>query len=195
MFQTSYKDEAIELIKWGEYNPLASTVLISTRDFFWADGSTGIPSDTRSEDWSCPFSDKDVKLSHVGIGITSAICYSILIMAIITSLFIWRKFWQLNVIPLSKRVEFSQSDLVLVLGMIIEFFQYITTGPNFSQYALLLHLIGNILAADLEEILDLKDGLFWSVVNIGISLTGLMMIFSLFKISKLEDRFPKDYSV
>ena len=50
--------------------------------------------------------------------------------------------------------------------MCIEFFQYITTGPDFSEYAFSLSVIGNTLAADVEEIVDLKDGLFWVVVNV-----------------------------
>ena len=53
---------------------------------------------------------------------------------------------------------------MLSLGISIEFFQYITTGPDFSTFALPLHVIGNTLTADVEELIDLKDGLFWIVV-------------------------------
>ena len=54
------------LVKFGEYNPLGAQALKYSRDWFWADDSTSIPSDTRSEDWDCPFDDKDIEDSTIG---------------------------------------------------------------------------------------------------------------------------------
>ena len=55
---------------------------------------------------------------------------------------------------------------MVLAGMLVEFFQYITTGPPFEDYSFEIHVIGNTLSMDLEEVLDLRDGLFWIIVNV-----------------------------
>ena len=69
--------------------------------------------------------------------------------------------------------------------MIIEFLQYIAEGPDFSEYILLIYVIASTSAADIEEIIDLKNGLFWVVVRVCIAATGIMMLLYLFKVTKL----------
>ena len=106
---------------------------------------------------------------------------------------IWRRFWNVKILPLKNRVEFSQADLLLTVTIAIEFFQYITTGPDFSPYAYSLSVIANTLAMDIEEVVPLHNGLFWILVNICICLTGAIMILYLFNVTKLESRHPTVY--
>ena len=75
----------------------------------------------------------------------------------------------------------------------IEFFQYITTGPDFSAYAYSLSVIANTLAMDIEEVVPLHNGIFWILVNICIALTLAIMILYLFNVTKLESRYPYIY--
>jgi hypothetical protein len=94
----------------GTYNPLASTVL-QLNKFVWPNGDTETPTDTFVEDNDCPFSDDDVEGSKFGVIIGMVTCFTLLAVLVIISLFIWRKFWNFNVLPLNYRAPISQSDL------------------------------------------------------------------------------------
>ena len=78
----------------------------------------------------------------------------------------------------------------MTVTIFIEFFQYITTGPDFSGYAYVLSIFANTLAMDIEEVVPLHNGLFWVLVNICVSLTGAIMILYIFNVSKLDSRYP-----
>lgn len=92
-------------------------------------------------------------------------------------------------------MEYSSADLLLTVTLVIEFCQYITTGPDFSQFAYALYVIGNTLSADLEEIVILKDGLFNMVVDVCMGLTALLVILYIFKVSGIKKRYPNNYYV
>lgn len=98
-----------------------------------------------------------------------------LFITILITIKIWRSSWNIHILPLTERSEFSQSDIMLAVGMFIEFLQYITTGPDFSDYARALYIIGTTVCVNLEEVLDLRNGFFFLVVEICIALNGLMI--------------------
>ena len=41
--------------------------------------------------------------------------------------------------------------------------------------------------------MDLKDGLFWILVNVCIGLTGIMMLLYLFKLTNIAQKYPENY--
>jgi hypothetical protein len=155
-------------VKVGLYNPLSAKRFSFFRDppFQWADGGSKTPRDIRGQDWECPFDESKVEPSRDGRLLASAICFSIFVASLVICAVVWRNYWNYSVRRLQQRVEFSQSDIIVCGSMIICFFQYITNGPDFSSFAYSIHVIGNTLCADLEEIVDLKDGYFWIVTNI-----------------------------
>ena len=83
LYQTEFKNDIIELIPFAAYNPLDEELFRFTGDYFWADGSTSVPSDSFSESWDCPFSPDDVEPSPTGQEITSVICGTILLISLI----------------------------------------------------------------------------------------------------------------
>jgi hypothetical protein len=102
------------------YNPLA-TIVLQLADFVWPDGSTKTPGDTFVTDNDCPFSDDDVKQSKTGVMIGFCICFSIILIMIVSSVVIWKKYWNFNALPLNYRAPYSQSDLQHIATMVIEF--------------------------------------------------------------------------
>ena len=69
--------------------------------------------------------------------------------------------------------------------MMTEFLQYLGEGPDFSAYAYELCVIASLAAADIEEVIELKDGLFWNVVTACFAMTGVMMVLYLFKVTNM----------
>ena len=45
--------------------------------------------------------------------------------------------------------EISFNDLVLMVMIIIEFFQYVSTGPDFKSLSEVLHSISIVIAVDI----------------------------------------------
>jgi hypothetical protein len=149
----------------GTYNPLASTVL-ELADFTWPDGSKETPSDRFTEDHECPFDDDDVTSSKFGVMIGMITCFTLLAIMIVTSLFIWRKYWNFNVIPLNYRAPISQSDLQQVVTMGLEFVQSMSLGPSIKSLNYTLWYLGMMCQVDLSNVIDMKEGTFWVLINI-----------------------------
>ena len=83
--------------------------------------------------------------------------------------------------------------MLLSVTIVIEFCQYITTGPDFSGYAYVLSIFSQLLAIDIEEVLPLHDGIFWILTDICVYLTGAILILYFFHITKLDKKYPDVY--
>jgi hypothetical protein len=167
----------------GFFNPLSATV-VSLSDLVWPGGSKDPPTDLFVDDWDCPFSDDDVTTSNFGALVGVLMCVAILMILVVATALIWKKFWNRRAIDLITRVPFSQSDLQHILTMIIEFVQVSAMGPNIKSLSYSLYVVGMALNVDLSDLLDLKNGVFWFIVNAFLGLVGLYII--LFTLNQLK---------
>jgi hypothetical protein len=171
----------------GFYNPLSTTV-VSLSNLVWPGGSKEAPADLFVEDWDCPFSDDDVSTSNFGTLIGVLMCSVILMILLLATLMIWKKFWNRKALDLADRVPFSQSDLQHILTMIIEFVQVSAMGPSIKSLSYSLYVVGMAMNVDLSDLLDLKNGVFWFVVNAFLGLVFLyILLFALNHLKVLEN--------
>jgi hypothetical protein len=106
------------------------------------------------------------------------------------TLIIWRRFWRVEVQPLEQRVEFSQSDIMLVFSIIIDAMQYIAMGPNISAWAYMLFFIGSAASMNLDDFIDLKNGVFWIAIDVTFGVSFLLLLLYLFNTFMLKGVLP-----
>jgi hypothetical protein len=70
--------------------------------------------------------------------------------------------------------------MILAASLFLDFLQYISTGPDFRDISQLLTEIGNAASVDLEDFVNMKEGVFWFFVNGALGLTGLMICLYVF---------------
>jgi hypothetical protein len=62
-----------------------------------------------------------------------------------------------------------------MLTMAIEFIQATAMGPSIKTLLNILYIVGMALSMDLSDVLDLKNGVFWVVVDVFFGLVFLYM--------------------
>jgi hypothetical protein len=78
---------------------------------------------------------------------------------------VWKRFWNLSLMPLNYRAPFSQADLQHILTMVIEFIQTMAMGPTIQSLNYTIWAIGMMCTVDLSNLIDMKQGMFWNFVD------------------------------
>lgn len=89
--------------------------------FYWPNGRSDPPENMRTkEEGDCPFDDDDVKTSTLGNVIALLVCVLLCIISAGVTFYIWKRFWRLDVIPLTTRKPFGQADIILCATIFAE---------------------------------------------------------------------------
>ena len=78
--------------------------------------------------------------------------------------YIWKRFWNVLIPPLIDRYEIGINDIVLMAIIFIEMFHYAVTGPSFRSLNSFVYYLSSSLSINLEPIIHMGPGLFWSVL-------------------------------
>ena len=77
--------------------------------------------------------------------------------------------------------------------ILVEFFQYICTGPNFKSLSATLHSISIILAVDIGQAIESGGDSYWIVLFIVYSICFVWTLLGIILVLKLDFRFPKSH--
>jgi hypothetical protein len=125
----------------------------------------------------------------------TVICFALLLAMVVTTMFIWRKYWNFNIIPLNYRAPFSQSDLQHIATMIIELIQTMSMGPSVKSLNYTLWTVGMMFQIDLSSVIDMKEGTFWILINILLAIAPIYFLLLLVIQLNLKSRFPNSYVI
>ncbi|CAG9319089.1 unnamed protein product [Blepharisma stoltei] len=171
----------------GEYMPYSTNLWTVVNPMVYADGSIIKPSDLRDENGTCPFPSKDVRTFAKGRAILFAICFTVALITAVITFIIWKKWWNINVEELKDKQEISPQDFIVGATILIEFFQLASMGPDFSVISPLLYEASNFLSLDLGSIIEMKNGIFWIVVDgvyAGIFAWNILCVVVLFRLDE-----------
>jgi hypothetical protein len=189
MYRYNSTTDDFDLYPVGVYNPLA-VQLFKLEKYTWPDGGTTPPSDTRETDNDCPFDDDDVESSEFGIIIANIVIFITLLVFCATTYLIGKRYFPLRVTRLTVREPYSQSDIVLMVTIGVEFAQAITFGPDLNSLDSFIGDLGDMVSVDLDDLVDLKNGLFWTILHIVHVLVVIWAFSYLFIALKLTARMP-----
>jgi hypothetical protein len=154
-----------DLVKIGQISPFTARTFTFTSNYTFAFNSTTPPPDTFTVTYECGYpQDEVVEFSdgkHLAYGIYAAIC----ILAGLCTYKIWRRFWRRQMEVLSTSYEISFDDFMLILSIVIEFFQYLSLGPDLNFVSPLLATLGKSTTIDLDKLVSMNRGVFWGVLQ------------------------------
>ena len=75
---------------------------------------------------------------------------------------------------------------MLVFSIIIDAIQYIAMGPNIFSWAYTIFLVGNAASINLEDFIELKNGVFWIAINVTFGACFLLLVLYIFNTFMLK---------
>ncbi|CAG9319080.1 unnamed protein product [Blepharisma stoltei] len=191
--QTNKFDVNGNLVKYiiGALRPLSTHILQITNPIIYSDGTTIKPADLRNQDNPCPFPDDSVKTFMKGKILVFGICFSIAFISIIITIYIWKRWWNAQIDELKDKQEVSFPDVIIGATIVIEFFQYSSMGPNFSMISPFLAEISNPFGLELQNIIKLKNGVFWVVVDIVFGSIVIWITMCMVILFRLDEKYAR----
>ncbi|CAG9335427.1 unnamed protein product [Blepharisma stoltei] len=170
----------------GLYNPTSSTAMEISGTIIYPGNTTKTPSDTRPKP-DCPFEDSEKRTSHSGQGLLFAICFTLCVVTLAITAFIWNKWWKKSVPALKESREITFGDYMTMGFVIIEFFQYLAMGPRF-QGNVIIDVLSQSLSVNMDDLIDFKNTAFWIALYVVYGLCGGWFIMGFIIIFRIDIR-------
>ncbi|CAG9332923.1 unnamed protein product [Blepharisma stoltei] len=187
------ENENITSYLMGYFRPQSTQLIAIQEPMIYADGSTTKPSDLRTSSSQCPFPDKLIKTFAKGRILVFGICFTVALISFAITFYIWKKWWKFSIEPLTVKEEICLQDIIVAVTIIIEFFQLSSMGPDFSPINSTLAGISNFFSLSLDNILKLRNGVFWIIVNAVFGSIGLWVILCSVVLLRLDEKFPMSF--
>lgn len=184
-------DRSYNINRVAYYFPLTLQLWRFESPIIWGSNSTKIPPDTFTEDFECPFDPDLLEDFPKGKVLSYSVCICVLVLMALISYKIFKRFWLISLEPLTVRAEISVADTFVLFTIAIEFFQYISMGPDYIDFRGTMKTISSATSLDLNKIIDLKDGIFYKVLEVVLSACLLwvaLLLAVFFRISKRCER-------
>jgi hypothetical protein len=174
----------------ANYYPTGTTLFEVVQPISW--GTTESPTSIRVHNWNCPFNPNHLSFFKDGIIIISVVTGVISIFTIITTIYIWKRFWHKEIEMMTKSEELSFQDSVTFITVFLEFFQLAAMGPSVSPFFGALSTFSSASSFSIENIISLKNGVFWYVLLSMLFSSGYWVLLCIVWAFNLHERF---YSV
>ncbi|CAG9332932.1 unnamed protein product [Blepharisma stoltei] len=184
------EDKNLKTYIVGQFKPQSTRLLKIEESMVFADGSTIKPSDLRNTNYECPFPNRLIKTFAKGRALVFGVCFGVALISLIITIYIWRRWWKISIEPLKTKEEITLQDCIVGGTIIIEFFQFLAMGPDFSAINSIITGIFDTFSLNLDNILKLRNGVFWIIVNVVFGSIGLWVILCLVVLLRLDEKFP-----
>ncbi|CAG9332933.1 unnamed protein product [Blepharisma stoltei] len=177
----------------GQLRPQSTQLIKIDKPLVFGDGSITKPADIRTRDYTCPFPNRLVKTFAKGRALVFGICFTVALISLVITIYIWKRWWKISVTPLTAKEEISMQDFIVGATIVIEFFQFSSMGPDFSPINSTLANISNYFSLSLDSIFKLRNGIFWIIANAVFGSIGLWVILCLVVLLRLDEKFPNNF--
>lgn len=150
----------------------------------WPDKTTEIPSDLRVKPNNC--NNANAKLSSLSLGILFTICIGLLFFLGALTLIMWHKYYHEDFPNLTKKKLIQLGDLIAILGIFIDFCQYLNITSEIDGKSALLYYLDKLFSIDIVVFDKFSEELFWPFINSTLSIAFICPIFGLFSFEKFR---------
>lgn len=166
-------DSYWEVTNIGLFSPTSINVFTFYENITWPGDS--VPSDSPPVEL-CPFASDSVKYTQSGTAILIVLLFCVFSITLISMFIGWKRWKFVKVLMIEeKRFELTFYDMIGLLRILSEFFQYIGLIPTLPVILKLFKLIGNACSLDLEVIYMLNPKVYWHIYQLVLASTGLLM--------------------
>ncbi|CAG9334708.1 unnamed protein product [Blepharisma stoltei] len=177
--------------KMGEFRPFGGTMLSIKTPFIYGGGTTVKPDDLRNQNNKCPFHENLIRGFAKGRIIVFSICFMFALVSFAATAYIWKKWWNITIEELKEKQEMSLQDIIVMITIGIEFFQFAAMGPDIAPINSFLAKISSSLSLSLENIFALQKGIFWILINGVFGAILFWLVLSLVVLLSLDEKYPK----
>ena len=177
----------------GLYNPTASTVLTFYEDVIWPDGTTQVPKDLRIDPFDCPFKESEIVVSEKGRGLLYVVAGGVSLVTVVISYCIYKKYWKETISELTEQREMSFEDMMVNAFIWLEFFQYISAGPEAYLTNPLVGLVSESSSANLESLIDFRKEMFWWAIKVSLGLVVTWVVLGLVVLLRIDIRWSSAF--
>ena len=185
--QVQYDGKNYSYVEIARYFPSGTTLFEIVKDPYWTD--SGTPSELRTVSWSCPFRPSHLKSFKKGKIVVGTICGVIGLFTLISTVLIWKYFWNKEIDEIVEKAEMSFQDSVVMVTILIEFIQTAGMGPDVGKLASGFKTIASALTYSIDDFIELSDGVFWYVLLSILLSVGYWVLLCVVWIFKLHDKF------
>jgi hypothetical protein len=91
--------------------------------------------------------------------------------------------------PLNTKTLIGVNDYVVLMTIVVEFFQYCAMGPSFASLTFFVQEIGYAMSVNMEAFIELSHGMYWLILTIVILIVFLWIVLSIIIIWRLDLKF------
>ena len=160
------QDKAI--VKVQEYNPLDPSMFqnISNTSVVYGEGASKAPSDDWSNNYDCPFAEHMSKLDINGVIIVLCVGIALLIITLILSYFSYKKWKEVPIEEIEKKVTRNWKDTMAQIQIFVEFFQFIAIAPTFQSLKIVITAASNIFMLDIMKVAQSSKSDYWIMLSV-----------------------------
>jgi ABC-type branched-subunit amino acid transport system substrate-binding protein len=175
----------------GKYDPTSAQALELYQDIQWPDGTSDPPTDLRLKDTSCIVPITELEELDYKNYILLTVCLVSMVMTIIITCAIWRRWWIIEIPTLDTHAEMSIYDILEIIMMCMKSLQYIALGPDISNISPFIQDIVNLSNIDFIKSDIFRRELFWIVIYVTFSTSFIWIVIVSIHYSGLDNKYPR----
>ncbi|CAG9335624.1 unnamed protein product [Blepharisma stoltei] len=148
------------------YDPSNPTVFtnIAGVSIVFSGESASPPSDHWSSSYDCPFAENMVSIDWDGVVIVICIGFFLFALTLLLSYFAYKKWKQLEFQEITEPVVRSWKDNLVIITIIIEFFQFVAIAPTFPAFKTVIESAANIFMVDVLKMTHGNKSTYWTML-------------------------------
>jgi hypothetical protein len=91
--------------------------------------------------------------------------------------------------PLTGSQMISFNDMIIILVVFIDFFQYLAVGPEFRSLSYAVWEVSKAISVDLSQFISFDEGVYWAILNSMYALSFLFFVCCVVVLLKLDIHF------
>lgn len=171
-FQFDAENHTFKLVKVGVVNPYGASPTTLIASIQWPDLQPTFPY-RKPQYLDCPYTQASIVPVTASKSIAFMIYSTIVGLSICTVAVIWRQWRAFSPSALRQKQPLSTEDVTVFLSIVLDYFQYISLGPDASGLISSLWSTSSTLSLTLSEFVNLTSGVYWVALNSVLFLTSL----------------------
>jgi ABC-type branched-subunit amino acid transport system substrate-binding protein len=177
--QLDARNNSHKLAKVGIVNPYGASPIAFSDTIQWPDLQPAFPY-RKPKYLDCPYTQASIVPVPTSKAIALMIYSTVAGLAICTVGLIWRQWQTFSPEAISQKQPLSTDDVIVYFSIVLDYFQYISLGPDVSGLIGVLWSTSSSLSLTFREFIQLTNGMYWVAINSVLVITAVWTIASLF---------------
>jgi hypothetical protein len=119
------------------------------------------------------------------------ICFTIAIITFTITVIIWKRFWRSTIPKLTEPKLMSINDILIMLIVLTDFFQFMAVGPDFSSLSGFIMDMSHAFSVDMSNLVAIKEGFYWIILEAVLVICFIWALLCLMIVQKIDIRFER----